>query len=477
MNLKRIIWMALAILFLAEIAIAQIVESTQRHRVLVLTDIENEPDDAESLVRFLVYSNHYDVEGLVATTSTHLRDKIADWRIHEIVDAYGKVRDNLEKHEQGFPTHQFLKDRIKKGIPVYGLKGVGEGQDSEGSDWLIDVVDKNDDRPVWISIWGGANVLAQSLWKVRQNRTKAELDQFVSKIRVYTISDQDDSGFWMRKEFPNLFYIVSPGDNYRTATWSGISGEPQYGFASGADTTLVQNPWLRENIMENHGPLGAEYPEVEYAMEGDTPSFLALINNGLNVAEKPDFGGWGGRYELYKPRLLPYRELEGKKQEPRPIWTDAMDEVVGNDGKIYIDNHASIWRWREAFQHDFAARIDWTIMDYKEANHPPVPKIKELVNFKVKAGSSISIDASESTDPDGNKLSYTWIHYPEPGNYHNVDWKPLKFEGKKTSNLKMIVPDYVKIKTPQTTHIILEVTDNGSPSLTRYKRIIVTIVP
>ncbi len=41
-------------------------------RVVVLTDIENEPYDAQSMVRFLLYSNHYDVEGLIATTSDHL---------------------------------------------------------------------------------------------------------------------------------------------------------------------------------------------------------------------------------------------------------------------------------------------------------------------------------------------------------------------------------------------------------------------
>ena len=200
----------------------------QKQRVLVLTDIENEPDDAQSLVRFLVYSNQFDVEGLVATTSTHLRDKTAEWRIKEIVTAYGKVRDNLLKHEEGFPTEEYLHSVTKKGIPKYGLDGVGPGNDSHGSDWLIQVVDKDDPRPVWVTVWGGANVLAQALWKVRQTRTEAELEQFVSKIRVYTISDQDNSAYWIRTEFPDLFYIVSPGENYRHATWSGISGEPWY---------------------------------------------------------------------------------------------------------------------------------------------------------------------------------------------------------------------------------------------------------
>ncbi|MBT6005779.1 MAG: DUF1593 domain-containing protein, partial [Prolixibacteraceae bacterium] len=113
-----------------------------KHRILILTDIENEPDDAESLVRFLLYSNQFDVEGIVATTSCWQRDKVADWRIHEIVDAYGEVRDNLEKHESGYPEHSFLKERIKKGYTDFGMNAVGKGKDSEGSDWIIKTVDK-----------------------------------------------------------------------------------------------------------------------------------------------------------------------------------------------------------------------------------------------------------------------------------------------------------------------------------------------
>ena len=162
------------------------------------------------------------------------------------------------------------------------MEGVGERQDSPGSALLIQAIDRVDPRPLWVSVWGGPNVLAQALWRIRATRSPEAVANAVSKLRVYTISDQDDSAPWIRREFPDLFCIVSPGENYRHATWSGISGEPWYKFASGANTELVQNPWLRENIIENHGPLGAEYPEIEYAMEGDTPSFLSLIRNGLN---------------------------------------------------------------------------------------------------------------------------------------------------------------------------------------------------
>jgi hypothetical protein len=449
----------------------------EKHRLFVLTDIENEPDDAQSMVRLLLYSNVIDIEGLVATTSTHLRDKTAEYRIQEIVEAYGKVRGNLLLHESGYPEMSYLTSIIKKGVPRYGMQGVGVGHDSEGADWLIQAVDKEDDRPLWVSVWGGANVLAQALWKVRESRSASELAEFVSKIRVYTISDQDDSAPWIRKEFPDLFYIVSPGENYLHATWSGISGERWYKFASGADTTKILNPWLRENIMEGHGPLGAEYPPIEYAMEGDTPSFLSLIPNGLNDPERPDFGGWGGRYEWYTPRYLPYHHLNSLEPESRPIWTDASDEVVGNDGKVYIDNHATIWRWRDAYQNDFAARMDWTVQPKNAANHPPVASVKGPLEVNVKVGESIQLDASSSTDPDGDELQYRWIHYPEPGNYWYPKWIPLKMENANSAVLLLGVDNRVQLAEPQNTHIILQVTDQGEPQLTRYQRVIVNILP
>lgn len=449
--------------------------TAEKPRVVVLTDIENEPDDAQSMVRFLLYSNHFDVEALIATTSTHLRNRTAELRIRQIVEAYGKVLSNLLLHEPGFPTVEHLNSVTKAGIPKYGMEGVGPGNDSQGSEWLIAVVDRDDPRPVWVTVWGGPNVLAQALWKVRQTRTPAELERFVAKLRVYTISDQDNSAGWIRREFPGLFYIVSPGGHYGSATWSGISGEPWYKFASGADTTIVQNPWLREHIIHNHGPLGAEYPEVEYAMEGDTPSFLGLISNGLNVPERPDWGGWGGRYELYTPLFKPYLHYHDAQPELRPIWTDAQDAVRGRDGRVYIDNHATIWRWREAYQHDFAARMDWCLKPYKQANHPPVVLLSGPDEVQVAVGSAVTLDARGSSDPDGDLLTYRWFQYSEAGNYWH--WRGLALENADSPVLTLRVPEQVELGIPRSTHIILQVTDSGTPALTRYKRVIVNVMP
>lgn len=449
-------------------------ERFEKPRVIVLTDIENEPDDAMSLVRFLTYSNQWDVEGLVATTSVHQKKELAAWRIKEIVEAYGKVQPNLLKHEQGYPTARYLESVIKEGRPDYGMHAVGDGMDSEGSDWIISVVDREDSRPVWVLIWGGPNCLAQALWKVKETRPAQEVDAFVKKLRVYAISDQDDSGPWIRKTFKDLFYIVSPGyhkfGGYHYATWSGISGDKFHGRFAGADYTIVDNPWLDKNI-RCKGPLGAQYPFMKFLMEGDTPTFLYLIDNGLGNPEHPEWGSWGGRYEFYQPRT----ERWFMEPETRPLWTDAQDEAMGIDGSWHTGNKVTIWRWREAFQNDFAARMDWTVNDYKNANHPPVVKLSCDRHITAKVGDRIDLDASGSSDPDGNELSYEWFYYPEPGTFNVATARtgnPLKIENANQAKAWFVVP---KTERKGTMHIIVAVTDHGKPALTRYARVIVDV--
>jgi len=446
-------------------------EAGQKLRVLILTDIENEPDDTQSMVRFLTYCNQWDVEGLIATTSIHQKNRIAVEKIRQLVQAYGKVRNNLLLHEKGYPETSYLLGITKAGFPEFGLNAVGKGKDSEGSDWIISVIDKDDDRPVWIPVWGGANCLAQALWKVKMTRSPAELKKFVSKIRMYTISDQDDTGPWIRKNFPDLFYVGSPGYHaagaYHYATWSGISGDKFHGRFTGANFEIVDNPWLDVNV-RNHGPLGAEYPFTKFLMEGDTPSFLGLVPNGLNEPEHPDFGGWGGRYEYYQPRTQKWFY----EPETRPIYTDAVDEVKGFDGNFHTSNKATLWRWREAFQNDFAARMDWTIKPYKEANHPPQAVLKHQNQLRAKSGEKVELSAEGSKDPDGNALSYQWIYYPEPGSYNSKE--PLGIADINAFKTAFTAP---KVTQPETLHIILAVTDNGTPALTRYQRVIVTVFP
>ncbi|MBT3269345.1 DUF1593 domain-containing protein [Candidatus Poribacteria bacterium] len=452
-----------------------------KRRVLVLTDIENEPDDAQSLVRLLTYASHFDIEGLVATTSTHQKTKTAAWRIKEIVEAYGQVQANLLLHEPGYPTVEHLRSVIAEGRPDYGMTVVGEGCDSTGSELLIAAADRDDPRPLWVPVWGGPNVLAQALWKVRATRSPEALAEFVAKLRVYTISDQDDSGPWIRKTFPDLFYIASPGIHaggaYHYATWSGISGDRFHARFTGADYSLVDNAWLDRNIRHGKGPLGAQHPHTKFLMEGDTPSFLGLTTNGLNAPDRPDWGGWGGRYEFYTPRTQKWFQ----EPETRPFWTNAVDEVLGVDGAWHTSNHATIWRWRSAYQNDFAARIDWTTKSYEEANHPPVVKLAHPSELAAKQGDVVRLDAEGTIDPDGDKLSYEWFYYGEAGAFamsNARSGQPLEIEDFDRPQAAFTVPTS-RVMSPGVgaMHIILAVTDDGSPPITRYRRVIVTVSP
>lgn len=275
---------------------AGITQTDAKHRAIILTDIEADPDDTQSLVRLLLYANQLDIKGAVATTSCWHRSEVNPASISEVIRAYGKVHPNLLLHAKDFPNEAALLSMIKRGLPKYGMEGVGDGMDSEGSEWIIKELERADERPLWISVWGGVNTLAQALYKIDKTRPKEEAKKLILKLRVYTISDQDDSGIWIRNNFPDLFYIVSPGDDYGSATWSAI-----YDTVEGINNERISNEWIAQNLQQDHGPLAAEYPDVAWGVEGDTPAFLSLIPNGLNEAERPDWGGWGGRYELAIP--------------------------------------------------------------------------------------------------------------------------------------------------------------------------------
>ena len=323
-----------------------------RPRVVVMTDIANEPDDQMSLVRFLLYSNQWDVEGLVASTSTWLKARVRPDVILSVLDAYEKVQPNLLKHAPGFPAAAALRAVVASGQPAYGMAAVGEGKTSPGAELILRAAERDDPRPLWVLAWGGTNTLAQALSSARSTRSPAQVEALVSKLRVYAISDQDDAGPWIRREFPGLRYVATPstqnGEEYSFATWTGISGDRFYRNAPGADFTTFTDEWVNANV-RGKGPLGALYPFPCCIHEGDTPSFLGLVDNGLASAMSPAYGGWGGRYVWRQPY-----------GETRPFWTQGGDSYPGNDssrdtvtgvdGKSYTSDQATIWRWRAAFQ-------------------------------------------------------------------------------------------------------------------------------
>jgi Protein of unknown function (DUF1593) len=461
---KKISWtflFAAAASLLPLSASAQAAAESPRHRLIVLTDIGNEPDDSESMVRLLLYSNDIDIEGFVASTSRHLPNGTHPEKIKRRIDAYAEVLSNLRKHDPHYPDAATLMQRVQSGSAVYGMTGVGKGKDTAASRLIIAAVDRPDPRPIWIAAWGGAADLAQALWTVRSTRSPAQVAKFVSKLRVYTISDQDDAGPWARAYFPELFWVTSVHafTQYGLATWTGISAPYR-----GSDTTATSNGWLHENII-GKGPLGALYPPPAYLVEGDTPSFLSLISNGLNFPERPDWGGWGGRY--------------GKVSESLGLWASTQDSVPGGD----LSPQATIWRWRTAFQNDFLARMNWTVTpDYRNANHPPLAMIngapvQNPVLIDACPGAPVTLFAEGSSDPDGNSLSYKWTWYREATGLHSPNLTLSSDSEPKTTATIDATANVDQFSPPASyqLHVILTVTDNGSPNLVSYRRAIITV--
>lgn len=433
----------------------------EKPRVIVVSDIGNEPDDSESMVRLLAYANDLDIEGLIASTSLWQRDRVQPELIAKVVRAYGTALPNLRHHATGYPDAALLAGLIRSGVAAYGMAGVGDGKDTQAAQMIIAAADKEDGRPLQISLWGGAADLAQALWHVRATRTPAQLAAFIAKLRVYSISDQDDAGPWLRHNFPTLFWITSlhGWNQYQMAAWYGISGdlnrEPKWPYSE-----MVTDAWRAAHIQK--GPLGAAYPNRKYIMEGDTPALLYLIPNGLGDTEHPSFGSWGGRYVQTEPGGA--------------VYGDTIDGVTGPDGRLFRSNQATVFRWRSAFQNDFAARIGWTISpEYAQANHAPVLIVNGQpgltpIHIDAKPGDAIKLDAAGSCDPDGGKISYHWWHYPEVPDVFRA--APLPVDHDSTSQATFTVP---VATAPTTYHIILEATDAGSPPITRYRRVIINV--
>lgn len=431
--------------------------SAQQPRLLITTDIGGDPDDQQSLVRLMLYANEFEIEGLIcsaAGTLGELKEEIIrPDLIQEIILGYRQVYPKLLKHNKRYPAPEKLLSVVKKGNHKRGWNHVGEGHDTEGSEWIIRQVDKKDHRPLNICIFGGQTDLAQALRKVKNTRSVKEYMRFLSKIRVYDINDQDKIFKQIYAEHKIPFYILAKaneGEDKREGVYRGIY--------LGGDESLTSMAWLKENVLENHGPLGKLYPTKTWTApnphgvmkEGDTPSWFYFLNNGLNIAEQPGLGGWGGRFS---------KNGEG-------VYRDAADI---DDGKTSA--RATVYRWRTDFQNDWAARMDWCIKDFNECNHAPEvvvngSKDKTPLFIKVKSGKNIILDASASFDPENDKLSYEWIVYPGSAEINKSAF--LKSDMKKPIiHINSTLPF-------ENLTLLLRVTDNGNPLLSSYKRILFT---
>ncbi len=447
-NFKNIAILALTGLLFHSCANQEPDIQSLKPRIVVLTDIapnDIEPDDMESMIRLLVHADQFEIEAIIATTgwsNTGGGERID--LIHSALNAYEQDLPNLKKRsdqetfqedesrqEIGYwPSVNYLRTRTVMGSTKMGMQFIGDGNDSEGSNCIIQLADEKDARPLWIVVWGGGNTFAQAIWRVQQQRTPEELKSFLHQFRVYTITDQDRP--W------------SSGDTINYAMSS-------HQWMRKFDNDL-QFFWDEYALhIQNHGSLGSLYPKYKWGVEGDTPSFMHVMPNGLSDPDIATQVSWSGYF---------------KHDMGRDSLTRCYTNYTGVSHEI--STHYFHYFYQSIFN-NFAARMDWA--KEGKGNRNPVVEINETggidaVKITCKAGEVIKLDASESYDPDGDRLSFKWWIIPEAGTYSD--------EVKITD----IESDVAMIHIPTNSankqiHVICEVTDNGIHNLSCYRRIII----
>lgn len=464
--------------FVAGCKTIQAQKAEWKPRLVVMTDIgpaDVEPDDNESAVRLLSYADRFEIEAICTTIGWNCDPYPSEWAeyLKRVVIGYKTdVKQLMKRSEQKkfmsldkenkmqrlgyWPSAEYIESRSMMGSQKAGIGVIGEGNDSEGSNFLIKLALEDDPRPIWVTSWGGSNTLAQAIWRYKQTATEEELKAFLQKFRIYTITDQDmqwsmrmqrdySSHMWMRKEFKDDLLFI-----WDESAW------------------LNQNELGKQNWdkyaqqIQGKGEMGKVYPTFKWGVEGDTPSFLHLMPNGLNDPDDPTQVGWGGYHEFgLCPDSITY------------AWTNW--EHPTKDLSNAYEHHF----YPDEFN-DFAARMEWA--EKGQGNHNPIIKINGTESIKplqltALAGSQITIDASKSYDPDGDKFTLMWWQQKEAGSYGkevNIKYTINGKEDKIKSRYATIeIPEDAKGKT---IHVICEARDNGPHNLVAYRRIIIKVL-
>jgi hypothetical protein len=416
--------------------------SPVRPRVIVTTD--GEIDDRDSMIRFLLYANEFDVEALIYNSSRFHWLGYAwagtEW-ISDQIDLYSRVYPFLRQHADGYPTAEFLRTRTYVG----NITNVSEmEQDTPGADRIVSVLLDDRPGPVYLQAWGGTNTIAKALSTI-QKQHPDQVDRVSEKAVLFIILDQDSTfRKYIEPNWPKL-QVLGSFRQFGVLAFGWRNQIPP------AYRVFFERPWLEGHISNGRGVLAGSYQSQDGAFrsEGDSPSFMHQIEVGLRSREHPSFGGWGGRFVEEKPGQT-------------GVWKDADD-----DGSIA----KPIWRWAEAFQNDFAARADWCVKAYADANHPPAVWLMSPADVEAAPGATVKLDVSGTADPDGDTLSFLWWRYKDPGKYKG----DVVIKDADRSAATVTVP--ADAKAGDTIHLIGQVTDSGKPPLTRYARVIITVKP
>lgn len=463
----------------------------EKYRVVIMTDMTH--DDGNSLIRYLYYSHQFETEAIIITPQLpdfNYNDS-GPWRKGQnILNAYAAEYAQLKKHHHDYPRPQSLQDKTKRGrgaLPIIwhtndltyagsiagryvesrwgeityhdwigeGNNPNGEPKDSDGSEFLQQVFEEEDDRPIYVEMWGGPVTFVQALYRYSENHTREEFDALMNKLHIYGILLQDITFDY----FINLDSVQEYQDcaNLGTveSTYGGERVQPRWllhetghfwYYVWSSEPGYIK-PMTPEEV-NGHGPMSELY---DHGGEGDTPSFLYLLsaNLGLNDPEDPAQGSWGG---MFRPMGEPFPE--------------GYYHTCGVDRDHLL-------RWIPDVKNSFLNRLEYSLKEPSEVNHEPIPVVNGEIGPAVseltfKPGELVRFDAWGSTDPDGDSLIYTWHWYPEAST-------ATGFPELVPGGVGMVELTMPGLHEGEKLHLILEVLDSGAPPLKAYRRFILAV--
>ncbi|KAH8585365.1 hypothetical protein B0O99DRAFT_696570 [Bisporella sp. PMI_857] len=499
-------FIAIALLATALPAQTHTVSRSAKLRTVVTTDIEQ--DDLTSLIRYLLYSNDLDTQGIIYTSSRyhwagdgHGTEFFLPGRGYttpqtsyrwtgtrtiqdKVLKAYERVFPNLRSHDPFYPTPNELLSKVKIG----NIDFEGEmDHDTDGSDLIRLLLLSEDPRPLYLQAWGGTNTIARALKSIEQqylgSRQWERTKDAVSRKAVILSSGFQDETYadYIALKWPQI-RVEQLSTGY--ATW-GYNCNKGQGNVRGlpADHVYFTGEWIKANI--EVGPYGKLYRSwldgqampgdpldvfgdpakaasfyacmplgpYDFLSEGDNVAFNPLLTTGIQDPANPNLGSWGGR---------------ATQNTTSPNLWEMVDREKDQNG-TEIDNYTTN-RWIAAAQNDFAARMQWTLTPkYHDGNHPPSVKILNGKIVKARTGLTVTL-VNEVSDPDHDNVTTSWWQYFEEGTY------PGTVTVKKRCNNRATVTIPADAKPGQTISIIVQGTDDGQFPLTRYDRVFILVI-
>lgn len=450
------------------------------YRVVILTDMTH--DDGNSFIRYLYYTPHFDTEAIVVTPQLpdYYHDDDAPWeKAQTILQAYKEEYDGLNEHDSRFPTYEELSEVTKRGrgaLPIIWLtkerefagqiadryvesswgeiqfedwigKGKnpnGESKDSEGSEFLQQVFEKDDTRPIFVQMWGGPITFMQALYRYEQRHGSEKFQELLNKLHVYSIHLQDITfDYMIDLDEVKAMDCLNMGET--RSTYEGERINPKWFLVDEGHFWRYLEAVDPEQV-NGYGPLSDLY---DGGGEGDTPSFLYLISavKGLNDPLDPTQGSWGNMFY--------------SMGEPFP--ENYYHTCPGDNSELN--------RWIDDATNSFMARLQWSVKVPSEVNRAPVAFINgnesnKVLYKSVRPGNTVHLDASQSHDPDGDVIHLRWFHYREAGTYGG----DIPLDQPESAIQLIDIPEDIG---DDDIHLVLEVRDTGSPQLVTYRRIIV----